>query len=208
MDAWLAERGSPEWQAAADLVRRRYAEEYGADYRPDPDNYLILRAATGTIVGCAGLTYHSDRPFVAELCAGQSVEELCKRYLGIPVDPAEVVEVGQGASAGLDTGGEIGRLAPIIAWTQGMRYVVCVTTHAVRSAFEYMGVPFTPMVDASDHGLTEAEQVNLRVYFATQKPVVGVIPLDSMGGLMRKVTGRYRFTNIRLSRLGNSVDDE
>jgi hypothetical protein len=118
----LAERGSPDWQAGADLVHRRYSDEYDAVPYPHPDNFLIMRAVAGDgpppVVGCAGFTYHSERSFVSERCAGRSVVELFREHLGVTVDPADVVEVGPAAGTGLGTGYEIGRLVPIVAWTQ------------------------------------------------------------------------------------------
>jgi thermostable hemolysin len=203
MDVRLAERGSSEWQAAADLMHRRYAEEYGADRNADPDSYLSIRAGADDghmpVVGCAGLTYHSGRPFVSELCAGGSVEELCLKHLDLTIDPVEVVEIGPAAGTGLGTGAEVGRLVPIVAWTQGMRYVLGMVTRTLRRSFAHLDVPFTMLAEASDQWMTEAERASWGTYFTTQEPMVVIIPLDSLGDLMRSSTGRYRFADVRLS---------
>jgi hypothetical protein len=194
----LADRGSPDWQAGADLVHRRYGEAYDAVPYVDPDSYLVIRAGLPLVVGCAGFTYHSDRPFISEQCAGRSVVELCREHLGVTVDPADVVEVGPAAGTGSGTGYEIGRLVPIVAWTQGMRYVVGVVTRSLRRAYESMELPFTVMADASSEWMTETDQATYRAYFTAQQPVVVVIPLDSIGGLVGSTTGRYRFTDLHL----------
>jgi hypothetical protein len=198
----LAERGSPDWQAGADLVHRRYSDEYDAVPYPHPDNFLIMRAGAGDgpppVVGCAGFTYHSERSFVSERCAGRSVVELFREHLGVTVDPADVVEVGPAAGTGLGTGYEIGRLVPIVAWTQGMRYVIGVVTRSLQRAYESMELPFRVLSAASNEWMTEAEQATYRAYFTSQQPVVIAIPLDSIGGLVASNTGRYRFTDLRL----------
>lgn len=202
MDVRLADRRSPDWQAGADLVHRRYAEEYGADRHAEPDSFLTIRAGTGDelppVVGCAGLTYHSDRPFFSEQCTGRSIVELCREHLGVTVDPADLVEVGPAAGTGQGTGYEIGRLVPIVAWTQGMRYVIGVVTRTLRRAFASLGMPVTVLADASDEWMTEAQRATWGSYFASQEPVVVAIPLDSIGGLVDSTTGRYRFNDLHL----------
>lgn len=201
MDVRLVDRGSPDWQDGADLVHRRYAEEYGADRRAVPDSFLTIRAGEGEappVVGCAGFTYRSDRPFLSEQCTGRSIEDLCREHLGVAVDPADLVEVGPAAGTGLGTGFELGRLVPIVAWTQGMRYVVGVVTRSLRRAFESMELPFTVMADADDGWMTDAERATWGTYFSAAGPKVVAIPLDTIGGLVGATTGRYRFTDPRV----------
>lgn len=214
MEVQLADRGAPDWQAGRDLVHRRYAEEYGADRHADPDSFLTIRAGAGDgdaappVVGCAGLTYHSpDRPFFSEECTGRSIVDLCREHLGVTVEPADLVEVGPAAGTGSGTGYEIGRLVPIVAWTQGMRYVIGVVTSALRRAFTSMDLPVTVLAEASNGWMTEPQRATWGTYFSTQEPVVVAIPLDSIGGLVSRATGRYRFVDLRLRLVGGHPAD-
>ncbi|WP_232247285.1 thermostable hemolysin [Kitasatospora azatica] len=188
-------RGSAAWLDAGELVRRTYAEAYGARISPDPDAFFLAAAtrADGTraIAGCAGCTYASATPFFSERYLDQPIESAIAQRLGTPVDRDRVIEIGPLAGHG-GAGRELIRLTPIIAWSMGMEYLLCTVTGALRSSLERVGITFTPLGPADPDRIDPGQRAAWGSYY-DQQPRTGFIELRALAPLFAEATGRYAF---------------
>lgn len=84
----LSERGTPDWQTAADLARLVFAKQYQASISPDPDGFLAFfeTAADGQeeVLACAGLSFPEEESILLERYLDAPVEDVITRAVGAP----------------------------------------------------------------------------------------------------------------------------
>ncbi|MEU2716171.1 thermostable hemolysin [Streptomyces sp. NPDC007205] len=202
----VANRLTPSWSSASDFARERYSKAFGADVIPAPD-YFIVASGTqqeeydGTdpadrILACVGMTFDSERGFFSErYLGGEPVEEAVARVTGATCTRDSIVEIGSLAGGGDRSGLELIRLTPIIAWCQGLRYILCTATGQLARTLDRLGIPFKPIVSADASTLDDFERERWGTYYQ-QTPRTGVIPLHAIGALLSSTTGRYRFSGL------------
>ncbi|MEI7033730.1 thermostable hemolysin [Streptomyces pratensis] len=190
-----APRTTDAWRDAGALARSVYAAAYAADIRPDPDAFIIATATapdgTASIVGCAGCTHASARPFFSERYLDQPIEEVIAETTGRPVARERIIEIGALAGQG-GSGREMTRLIPIIAWCMGMEYILCTVTEPLRLSLEELGITFTVLGPADPDRLPAEERRSWGTYY-DRKPQVGCIELRVLAPLFAGATGRYTF---------------
>ena len=194
----VAPRSTPLWEAAAEFVRSRYAHAYGADITPDPDCFIVARTdGSDRIVGCGGMTFHSGAGFFSERYLHRPLEETLAGLTVDAVERTDVVEIGAFAGQG-GTGAELVRLLPIVAWCHGMRFILCTVTDTLVETLRRLEVPFHQLGPAVPDWMNAPERQRWGRYY-DHHPTTGVIPLDSIGTLMRNCTGRYNFLDLRVA---------
>ncbi len=211
MNISLAPRSSAAWRAAVELAKAQYLSSYGATISPDPDWFVLatrepvsaLPADGGPIdiVACGGLTNGAGRDLFSERYLTVPLDEAIEAATGTSVARERVVEVGPLAGSGVLASFELVGLLPIIAWCQGMDFILCTTTPQVRKALTRWEIPFRVLAEADLRRRAEKERRRWGTYYDT-RPLTVVIPLREIGQVFARVTGRYRFLHEGLFHAG------
>jgi len=203
----IANRLTPAWSEASDFARARYSKAFGADVIPAPDYFIVAAddpaspapAGAGPaapLLACVGMTFDSERGFFSErYLGGEPIEDAVARVTGTSCSRDSIVEIGSLAGGGNQSGLELIRLTPIIAWCQGLRYILCTATGQLSRTLDRLGIPFKPIASADSGTLEEFERQRWGTYYQ-QTPRTGVIPLHAIGALLSSATGRYRFADL------------
>ena len=202
MNIFLAPRSSASWQVAVNLAKTQYHSRYGATISPDPDWFVLatrepIRALPVDgepieIAACGGLKSGAGRNLFSEHYLTVPLEEAIEEATGTSVARERVVEAGPLAGKGVVASFELIGLLPIIAWCQGMDFMVCTTTPQVRKAMALCEIPFQVLAKADLQCLDVTERQRWGTYYDTQ-PLTVVIPLREIGQVFARVTGKYRF---------------
>ena len=190
----LSRPKTPLWRACVDLVRKRYATEFGADVEPSPDAFLAVCSPESdqVVAACAGITFASSRPLFSEKYLDEPIEQAIGRKFGAEPARARIVEVGSLASAVQGAGSELMRFTPLFVWCLGMEYILCTSTSTLSGALKRLNIPFTPLQAAERGRLESAQQSRWGSYYEAA-PCAGVIPLNGLAALFANATGRYSF---------------
>ncbi|GHG91445.1 thermostable hemolysin [Streptomyces lanatus] len=206
MEIAIAQSGTSEWYEARTFAQHSYRKAYGATTEPGPDRFVTVReAAGGPIAACAGLTGPGPGGFFSENYLGGPVEQVLATVVETAPERSEVVEVGPLAGSG-GAGGELIRLLPIIAWCQGKRFILATVTDKVERSMAAAGVPFLPLRQATTHWMDDARRAAWGTYY-DRSPNTGVVPLDSIGGLIDSLTGRYNFVELAVRTLVGTAQE-
>jgi len=193
----VARRPAATWNYCVELVRERYANEFGAEVNPNPDAFVAGHSgvvAADTVSACAGVTFGSDKPFFSERYLDEDVGSEIERIYGARPERQRIVEIGPLASRQGGAGKEIIRLTPVLMWCLGHRYILCTVTEVLTKVFHTLKIPFSPLQAASLDRLSPAERERWGSYYES-RPVTGIIPLNGIASLFTDITGRYAFTD-------------
>lgn len=200
MEIAIAESGTSEYHEARAFAQHSYRDAYGARTTPRPDRFVTVReAADGPIVACAGLTGPRPEGFFSENYLGGPVERVLASVVEVAPERGEVVEVGPLAGSG-GAGGELIRLLPVIAWCQGKRFILATVTDRVKRSMAGAGVPFLSLRQATTDWMDDTARADWGTYY-DRSPTTGVVPLDSIGSLVDRLTGRYNFVELAVRTL-------
>ncbi|MFB7248893.1 hypothetical protein CW362_30135 [Streptomyces populi] len=198
----IANRLTPAWSEASDFARERYSKAFGADVIPAPDYFIVAvddpasEDQAAPLLACVGMTFDSERGFFSErYLGGEPVEEAVARVTGTSCSRDSIVEIGSLAGGGNQSGLELIRLTPIVAWCQGLKYILCTATGQLSRTLDRLGIPFKPIASADSGTMEEFERQRWGTYYQ-QTPRTGVIPLHAIGALLSSTTGRYRFADL------------
>jgi hypothetical protein len=201
MQFTVATRGTRQWQSAAELVARSYAEAFGATSFSKPDRFVtasVHRPDGMEVLACVGLTFGSTKPFFAERYLDEPVEVLVSRRFEVPCTREDLVEVGPLASAGARAGSELMRIFPVFMWALGKRYVLCTATRTLEQLFGRLGYAFQPVADADPSRLAPEDQSQWGTYY-DNAPRTGVMRLDTLAhSFFLNSVGRYRLAKLNL----------
>ncbi|QIY76281.2 thermostable hemolysin [Streptomyces sp. RLB1-33] len=144
----LSERGTPDWQTAADLARLVFAKQYQASISPDPDGFLAFfeTAADGQeeVLACAGLSFPEEESILLERYLDAPVEDVITRAVGAPVKRSQVLQIGSIASVRAAAGAEIIKAIPLIMACLGRPYAVMTMTGRLAALMQRLGCVFHP----------------------------------------------------------------
>lgn len=144
----LSERGTPDWQTAADLARLVFAKQYQASISPDPDGFLAFfeTAADGQeeVLACAGLSFPEEESILLERYLDAPVEDVITRAVGAPVKRSQVLQIGSIASVRPAAGAEIIKAIPLIMACLGRPYAVMTMTGRLAALMQRLGCVFHP----------------------------------------------------------------
>ncbi|MFG2480576.1 thermostable hemolysin [Streptomyces fagopyri] len=202
----LSERGTPDWQTAADLARLVFAKQYRASITPDPDGFLAFFEATADgqeeVLACAGLSFPEDETILLERYLDAPVEDVITQAVGAPVKRSQVLQIGSIASVRASAGAEIIKAIPLIMACLGRPYAVMTMTGRLAALMQRLGCVFHPLADASPERLPAGERAAWGSYYDT-RPVVGYAEAAEQSTLLLAAIGRYCFTSVDMRLLSN-----
>ncbi|WP_331742272.1 thermostable hemolysin (plasmid) [Streptomyces sp. NBC_00876] len=203
----LSQRGTPDWQIAADLAHEVFAKQYQASVQPDPDAFLAFfeDAGDGTeqALACAGLSFpEGDTPLLLERYLDAPVEDVLAIATGVAVKRSQVMQIGNVASVRASAGGEIIKAIPLIMACLGRPYAVMTMTGRLAALMKRLGCVFHPLVDAAKDRLSAEEADQWGSYYDT-RPVVGWAEAAEQSTLLLAAIGRYCFESVDMRFVGN-----
>ena len=201
----IARRSAAVWTYCVELVREKYARNFGAEVNPSPDAFIAVHAGgttSDTVSACAGVTFGSDKPFFSERYLDRDIGHEIEGMFGMRSERQWIGEIGPLASRQDGAGKEIIRLTPVLMWCLGMRYILCTATEPLTKLFRVLKIPFSALHAASGDRLSPAERARWGTYYDA-RPVVGVIPLNGIATLFSDITGRYAFADPEVTVLEN-----
>jgi Thermostable hemolysin len=207
----LSERGTPDWQVAADLARLVFAKQYQATIAPDPDGFLAFFEDTEDgqeeVLACAGLSFPEGDTIMLERYLDAPVEEVISTAVGTPVKRAQVLQIGSIASTRASAGAEIIKAIPLIMACLGRPYAVMTMTGRLAALMKRLGCIFHPLADAAPDRLTPEELAAWGTYYDT-RPVVGYAEAAEQSTLLLAAIGRYCFESVDMRLLSNRPQPE
>lgn len=163
---------------AADLVKRSYAQWFGASVHGHPSSFVVAQdEQTGRVQACVGVNHGIGRPFFMEYYLPVSAEEVVTIHTGIPVPRRRIVEFGPIASAVPGAGRELLKSLPSFGLIQGQSYALGTATRELAAVLRYLRLPFEPLSHARRDQLPPDEWDGWGSYYQ-HEPVNGLIRLD------------------------------
>ncbi|MGM0767104.1 MAG: thermostable hemolysin [Pseudomonadota bacterium] len=146
-------RNSTSEQRAADFIRRRFLQAYGARPTLHMPPLMALVSEHGTLLAAVGLRRAAGERLFLEDYLDRPVES------GLPEAHTRrdsVVEIAH--LAGVETGISRPLFAALALWLQhaGFRWVVCTGTVQLRNGLRHLGIEVVEMGDANPRRLVDA----------------------------------------------------
>lgn len=205
----LSERGTPDWQVAAELAQRVFAKQYQATISPDPDSFLAFFEDTEDggeeALACAGLSFPEGDSILLERYLDGPVEEVIGSAVDHNVRRSQVMQVGNIASVRASAGGEIIKSIPLVMACLGRPYAVMTMTSRLAALMKRLGVVFHPLAEASPDRLSSEEAAAWGSYYDT-RPLVGYAIAAEQSTLLLAAIGRYCFESVDMRLLSNRPD--
>lgn len=203
----LSQRGTPDWQVAADMARTVFAKQYEADIRPDPDSFLAFfesnEDGTEEVLACAGLSFpEGNASILLERYLDAPVEDVIAGAVGAEVQRRHVMQIGNIASIRASAGGEIIKSIPLVMACLGRPYAVMTMTGRLAALMQRLGVIFHPLADASPDRLAPEEAASWGSYYDT-RPMVGYAKAVEQSTLLFAAIGRYCFESVDMRLLSS-----
>ncbi|MET9958595.1 thermostable hemolysin [Streptomyces sp. NPDC006326] len=203
----LSQRGTPDWQVAADMAREVFAKQYQADISPDPDGFLAFfeknEDGREEVLACAGLSFPEGTDSILLECyLDAPVEEVIAGAVGEDVQRSQVLQIGNIASVRASAGGEIIKSIPLVMACLGRPYAVMTMTGRLAALMERLGCVFHPLADASPDRLAPEEAASWGSYYDT-RPMVGYAKAVDQSTLLFAAIGRYCFESVDMRLLSS-----
>jgi hypothetical protein len=202
----LSQRGTADWQTAADMARVVFAQQYQADIRPDPDGFLAFfeetEAGHEEVLACAGLSFPEGGGILLERYLDAPIEDVIAREVGSDVPRSHVLQIGNIASVRASAGGEIIKAIPLVMACLGRPYAVMTMTARLAALMERLGCVFHPLADASPDRLAPEEAASWGSYYDT-RPMVGYAKAVDQSTLLFAAIGRYCFESVDMRLLSS-----
>ncbi|MFF7752776.1 thermostable hemolysin [Streptomyces sp. NPDC007971] len=196
----LSERGSIWWQESADLVRKVYANSFGADITVDPESflsYLEHNPETGReeVLACTGLTAAEGGPLFLEKYLDLPIEDLIRADGQTVTGRHEIVQLGSVASVRATAGAELFKALTVVLWGLGCRYAVMTSTRRSLALQKRLGIVFNPIAEADPTRL-DAGELERWGSFYDQRPLVVYAVIAEQTQSFVNGVGRYQFASI------------
>jgi hypothetical protein len=165
----------PEAETAArSRVETRIAATFAQRYGATIDHflpYLLCLSASQQLGAVAGLRLARESALFLEQYLDAPVEQAVSREFRTPVDRAQIVEIGNLASAVNGSAALLFALLPAILDAAGMRWVVCTATPQVLAMLGKLQFP-TRTICAADPQLLEEGMDNWGSYYSSRPQVI------------------------------------
>jgi hypothetical protein len=185
----------------ADTFARRYDARIG-HFLP----FLLSLNVSSQLGAVTGLRLAAQSPLFLEQYLDGAVEQAISRAFGTPVDRAQIVEVGNLASATPGSAALMFALLPIILHEAGIRWVACTATPQVQSMLDRLGFPSRKICTANADVLGD-ERANWGSYYDSRPDViVGDVECAAARALGNKqIGGLARALATSISRIATSL---
>lgn len=175
-------------QRAADFIRRRFQQAYGARPTLQMPPLMALVSDHGTLLAAVGIRAAIRERLFLEDYLDQPIEA-CLSNAG--VEREFVVEIAH--LAGVETGISRPLFAALAVWLQqaGLKWVVCTGTAQLRNGFQHLGIEVVDL-GAADPGRLAGAGQSWGSYYQCQPRVLAINVRQSVeslrvGGLLRQV---------------------
>lgn len=174
-------------QRAADFIRRRFQQAYGARPTLHMPPLMALLSEHGTLLAAVGLRRAARERLFLEDYLDQPVE-ICLPNTFARRD--SVVEVAH--LAGVETGISRPLFAALAVWLQhsGVEWVVCTGTVQLRNGFQHLGIDVLEIGDADPRRLAGAG-AGWGSYYQCQPRVLAISVRQGVKGLGASGLLRY-----------------
>lgn len=126
-------------EAVRQFVRARFAEAHHAEVQQLLPEQLVLRAADGRLLACAGLRQAGLEPLFLEHYLDRPIEQQIASQLRQPVARKEILEIGNLAALPGQARWLILAMTRYLARRE-FRFVAFTATDQVRAAFAHLGL--------------------------------------------------------------------
>lgn len=196
----LSERGSVWWEASVVLVKKVYADTFGATVEIDPDYFLSYlerdeESGREEVIACTGISSAKQGPLFVERYLDVPAEELIAADLQADCNRAEIMQIGSVASVRATAGAELFKALALVLWAQGCRYAVMTSTQRSLALQRRLGIVFNPIGEADPARLDPDELKNWGTFYDQKPLVVYAVIADQTESFVNGV-GRYQFASI------------
>ena len=156
----------PDFGVATEFVRENFKRTYGANVHSFMPNFIRVSDRNGHTKAVVGFRDAASGPLYLEQYMDQPIEAAISRYMAMPVQRSEIVEVGNMSEAAPGDA----RMAIIGAtaclYNAGYRWVVFTGISRLRNAFRRLGLNPKELMEADETLLSREERESWGSYYA------------------------------------------
>lgn len=199
----LSERGTTEWNVAADLGHRVFCQTFGADVRADPDLFLsyfeTTRDGRDELIATTGLTFPERQSLLLERYLDAPIEKAIAAHRdGRVPDRSEILQVGTIASVQITAGAELIRAMPLVMLCLGRPYGAMTMTGRLAALAKRVGSIFYSLAEADRACLSQEELTHWGTYY-DQRPTVYYCVSAEQSALLAEFSVRYQFGSMNMN---------
>lgn len=165
-------RDHPDYGTASEFVHENFRRIYGADVHSFMPNFIRVKDRHGATKAVLGYRDAVTEPLYLEKYMDEPIEVVISRYMAMPVQRSEIVEVGNLAEANPGDA----RMAIIGATSffhaAGFRWVVFTGVTRLRNAFSRLGLSPKQLLEADPRRLPADEVEQWGSYYDKGDPVI------------------------------------
>jgi len=162
----VLDREAPESAETVAFVRNVFRRTYGAEIRSFMPHYVRIVDHAGNYKAVMGYRDAGRERLYLENYMDEPIEQAISRYMMVPVQRSEIVEVGNLAEAAPGDA----RMAIIGAtaylYSAGFRWVVFTGIGRLRNAFRRLGLNPKELMEADENLLSQEERESWGSYYA------------------------------------------